>query len=157
MSDIKKRKNPWHTRRVNKRYKEINKEVQKDSDVELKTNSADEALKTVINANEKIVSMKNQYADILNKNRKSAEELYDALPIESLKDLFDVETLGKPTKPQYSDITKAAQIKKEGQKIIESKDSLVASSKIAEIELLQAKIEAIINISNKKEDKKNEI
>jgi len=154
MSEIKKRKNPWHTRRVNKRYKEIVKEVEKDSDVELKTNSADIALKTVIDTNQKIVSMKNQYADILNKNKKSAEELYDALPIESLKDLYDVEKFGKPTKPQYSDVTQASKIKKEGQKIIESKDSLVLSSKIAEIELLQAKIEAILNISNK--DNKHE-
>lgn len=146
-TDKKKRKNPWPARRRNKRYREINNIVDGSPEVNEALLKSQDILNEVGQTARHLKTLKDEYDSIMKNKISSMDEVFETLPIENLKDLSDCEKNGRPEKPQFRDILRANDIKRRGQSMVEMKQSLVHDAQVVNIELLQAKIAALIKIS----------
>lgn len=146
----KKRKNPWPARRRNKRYREINQQVDAAPEVAEVLSKSQDLLSDVGRTARSLRDLKGEYDSIM-QGIASTEELFESLSIETLRDLYESEKNGRPNKPQFRDVVRANDIKRKGQKIIEEKQILVHDAQMVNIDLLQARIEALIKISEEEE------
>jgi len=147
----KKRKNPWHTRRRNQKYREICAQIDGSPEVNEALTKSQDILAEVGKTARNLRDLRDEYDSIM-RTKASSEDLFESLSIENLKDLSDCEKHGRPTKPQFRDFIKAGEIKRQGQAMIEAKQNLVHDAQMVNIELLQAKIEALIKITEDKKD-----
>lgn len=96
----------------------------------------------------KMLTLEREIIDINNKNAVSDENIIEALPIESLSDLY-----GKNNnRLTFKDVSRAIEIRKELENIAETSETDAQELTIANIELLQKKIEFLIKSMETNED-----
>ena len=147
MTEKKKRKNPWHKRRINKRHRELMELIEDDDNVIKRVEESAAFLKEAEKNSKKLSDISNKCKVILSKPISSQDKLMEGLPIESLDDSFEVSKNGRPNKPQFRDLLALSKLKAEGDKANEVQDQYLIEAKISQMNLLQAQIEALLKIS----------
>jgi len=147
----KPRKNPWIKRRAREKFKDTLQRIDEHPEVNKKLAEHDGIISEVNRANDEVSRLSNNYLTAA-KNIKMNEGTIQDLSIESIRDLIDVEKFGRVKKTQFRDVLQAGELRKKALEAIESKEELVAKSKVVYIDLLQTKIEALIDILGEKED-----
>jgi len=143
----KKRKNPWHKRRVNKRYRELCAKIEEDPSVTDGVFAAQKLSGELKQTTDTILKLRSDYDTIM--NRRVHGDPFQGLPIETLEDLCQMERDGYVHKPSFNDLIKANRIKKQGQDIIEQNFSLATEAKLSQIDLVLAQINVILKESDK--------
>jgi hypothetical protein len=136
-----KRKNPWIKRKAKKIFHERLERIETSSVVQNKLLEHKCTLDSVRNVIKTLEDMKLEYIALTKR-----DFVIESLPVETLIDSCEIENYGKSSKPKLKDLIKAGSIKRRGQKLIEEKNILVDESKIAQIDLLQIKIQELDRI-----------
>jgi len=142
----KKRKNPWHKRRVNKRYRELCDKIEHDPDVADKFYATQKIVGELRQSTETVIKLREGYEKIMTRHVQG--DPFQGLPIENLEDLYQMEHDGYVSKPSFNDLVKANGLKKQGQDIIEQKFSLKTDAKVSQIDLVLAQIDVILKESD---------
>lgn len=95
----------------------------------------------------KMLTLEQEIININNKSALSDENVIEALPIESLADLY-----GRNNRLTFKDVSRAIEIRKELENIAENSEDEAQELAIANIELLQKKIEFLIKSIEVNED-----
>jgi len=141
----KKRKNPWHKRRVNQRYNSLCDKIENHPLFLGKVKSMDDLLGDLNKNTDTMIRIRADYEKIM--TRKTRGDLMQDLPIDNLEDLYQMEHDGYVSKPRFSDLVKANQLRKQGQEIAENKETLITNIKVAQIDLILAEIDIILKES----------
>lgn len=146
--EIKKRKNPWHTRRINIKFKEINDIISKDINVIKLKENLDFEFEKLQKARDSFDLTSKELNNLT--NTKVPVNIMEQLPIESLKDFFDIEKFGKPTKPRFTDLSNlTTKLIKETAKKTDDLIEIEEKVKIAKIDKLQAEIDVLLKVMDK--------
>ena len=145
MSDSQKDE---HEKKVKEKHEEIERELENSLEVSEKIIQQGIADDDILDASKKLENIKDKYNNIMSRDFQ-IDEVSDGLPIESLKDSVEMDKFGKPNKFQYIDLVEASSLKKEGDKILKERDSLIHNHKMSKIELLEAKLKELIKLSEK--------
>ncbi len=140
----KKRKNPWHKRKVNQRYNELCGKIENNPDVLSKLNHVNVLTSKLSEKSKEVNSIKKEYDEIV---ENSSGDLINLLSIETLNDSFNLERDGYLSKITFKDIIRAGSLRKTGMSIAENNMSLVTESKLSQIELVLAQINVILDES----------
>lgn len=141
------KKNIALTRKINKRYKEIKDCVVKDPEVEINFVKAEHSLKEVKECWNNLLLIDKEYNRLLEKPVK--EDLFESLPVESLKDSIELDIFGETSRARYCDVEKAKKIKEKAQILDEIRKNLISKSRVDQIDLIMSKINAILKESDK--------
>ena len=136
-------KKGWKTRRVNARYKEILKQIELDKPLQNVILENQEILIDLRVSTNQLLRYKQDYNEIMDRI-DAAGNVIENLTISSLKDSIEYENSGRPSKGIFKDLLQAEKIKKAGMAIADEKTNLLSESKIAQINILQANIEALL-------------
>lgn len=147
-----KRKNPWTKRRARQKFQERNQKIDNSPIMEQKIKKHFDLINEIKSSTEQLKNLRAQYVDLVEKRVDSAESIIDGLTIETLRDSLELETDGKVSKPQFRDLLKASKIKKQGKALIDQENKMVFEARIAQIEILQAKIDVLDKILEDEED-----
>jgi len=146
-----KRKNPWTKRRARQKFNERNQKIDNSPIMEQKIKQHFKLINEIKVSSEKLKSLRAQYIEITDRKVDSVESIIDGMTIETLKDSIELEKYGIVTKPQFRDFLKASKIKKQGKEIIDQENKMIFEARIAQIEIIQAKIDALDKILEEEE------
>jgi hypothetical protein len=141
-------KKGWRTRRIKAKYNDILKLVDNDEELKECLNKHSNLFHELKQSTQDVYEMKNKYTMLLDKVAR-AGNIMDNLPIESVTDLIEFERGGRPSKGRFGDVIEAGSIKRLGMKIAESKQYLVNDAKMAELDIVEANINAVIKAIDK--------
>jgi hypothetical protein len=141
-TSVKKRKNPWHKRRVNERYRELCEKIGQDPEVLSKFHATRKMADDLKRSTDTILDLRRRRDEIM--TRKILGDPFQGLPIETLEDLYQMQKDGYTSKPSFKDLIRANELKKQGDSIIESQYLLATEAKVSQIDLIMAQIEALL-------------
>lgn len=141
-----KRKNPWTKRRARQKFNERNQKIDNSPIMEQKIKKHFKLMDEIKSSTEKLKSLRTQYIEIIDKKVNSVESIIDGMTVETLKDSIELEKYGTVSKPQFRDFVKASNIKKQGKELIDQESKMIFEARIAQIEIIQAKIDALDKI-----------
>lgn len=147
-----KRKNPWTKRRARQKFNERNQKIDNSPIMEQKIKKHFKLMDEIKSSTEKLKSLRTQYIEIIDKRVNSVESIIDGMTVETLKDSIELEKYGTVSKPQFRDFVKASNIKKQGKELIDQESKMIFEARIAQIEIIQAKIDALDKILEEEED-----
>jgi ribosome assembly protein YihI (activator of Der GTPase) len=143
----KPRRNPWTKRRAKEKFKETLQKIEESPVVIEKLKEHKGILSEVKQATDDVDNLTNKYMEMTSKIKVKVDESFiQDLSITNLKDLIDIEKTGKVQKAQFKDVIKAGEVRREALEALDSKDELLAKSKMVYLDLLQAKIDALIDL-----------
>lgn len=146
-----KRKNPWTKRRARQKFNERNQKIDNSPIMEQKIKKHFKLMDEIKSSTEKLKSLRTQYIEIIDKKVNSVESIIDGMTVETLKDSIELEKYGTVSKPQFRDFVKASNIKKQGKELIDQESKMIFEARIAQIEIIQAKIDALDKILEEEE------
>lgn len=146
-----KRKNPWTKRRARQKFNERNHKIDNSPIMEQKIKKHFKLMDEIKSSTEKLKSLRTQYIEIIDKKVNSVESIIDGMTVETLKDSIELEKYGTVSKPQFRDFVKASNIKKQGKELIDQENKMIFEARIAQIEIIQAKIDALDKILEEEE------
>lgn len=146
-----KRKNPWTKRRARQKFNERNQKIDNSPIMEQKIKKHFKLMDEIKSSTEKLKSLRTQYIEIIDKKVNSVESIIDGMTVETLKDSIELEKYGTVSKPQFRDFVKASNIKKQGKELIDQENKMIFEARIAQIEIIQAKIDALDKILEEEE------
>lgn len=142
-------KKAWHTRRVNKRYKELTEAIYKDSQLQEKALEHKDIMDSVAVVSLEMSNVKIKHENLINKINKTKDNLLERLPIESIRDSFELEKQLDFTAPRFRDLIEANNLRKKAIDMVEDNDELAQKAKLAQIELIQETINALDRLLEK--------
>jgi len=95
--------------------------------------------KQIADCNVELINLENEYIKLVNKEGNSLEELIEALPIESLKDLY-----GTSDKAKFKDVLIAGQLENKLNEILDKRNDLSEKLKLRKIDVLECKITILL-------------
>jgi len=125
-------------------YAKIKAVVTSDPEVIKKTEEAASLSKDLNEFTTKLAHITSQCEELQKKTIHNLEQVFEGLPIESLRDLHERSNGLKSSRATFKDMVKYNELRKSGNKIIENKSVVVSKAKIYQIENVQAQIEALL-------------
>ena len=125
-------------------YTQIKAVIASDPEVIKKTEEAAVLSKDLHDYTSKLEDITKECEDLKKKTFNSIEQVFESLPIESLRDLHERSNGLKTSKASFKDMLKYNELRKNGNKIIENKSNVISKAKVYQIETVQAQIEALL-------------